>query len=93
MDFEDFVVFQVTEGGAESLSFVQGVFVDTKIEGAVQADAFTGFAYGKLLIDPANSGLTDRLVATEGAGADTVVMLLINMIAERLRALPVRPDT
>lgn len=38
MHLKDPVVLQVTEGGAEALPFMQGVFVDSRIEWAVQAD-------------------------------------------------------
>lgn len=89
MNLEDFMIFQIAEGSAESLSLVQGVFVYAEIEGTVQADAFAGLTYGELLIDPTDSGLTDSLVAAEGTGADAIVMLFINMITKRLRALPI----
>lgn len=35
LDFEDAVVFEITEGGAKALSFVEGVFVDAEDEGAL----------------------------------------------------------
>lgn len=61
MYFEDPMVFEITEGGAEALSFMQGVLVDAQIKGTVQTNAFSGFTDGKLLIDTPHGGLSDSL--------------------------------
>jgi hypothetical protein len=91
MNFEDPVILKVTEGGAEALAFVQGVLIDAQIEGAVQADTFAGLADGKLLVDPSDSGLSKLLAPAQGTGTDALMVLLVDIIAEGLGAMPIRP--
>lgn len=55
-DIEDPVPFEVAEGGRESATFVQGMLVDTEDLGAVERDAFAGFAAGELLVDALDAG-------------------------------------
>lgn len=64
MDIEDSVILQVAEGGAEALSLVQGMLVDSEIKRAVQTDTFLGFANGKLLVDASDRRLTESLSLT-----------------------------
>ena len=92
-DLEDTVIFQVAEGRAEALSLVQGMLVDAQIQGAVQTDAFTGLADGKLLVDPSDGGLTESMPPAQGTGTDALLVLLVDMIAEGLGAVPVRPHS
>lgn len=91
MDIEDAMVLQVAEGGAEALSFVQGMLVDAQIQGAVQADALFGLTDGKLLVDPADGGLPELLAPAQGARADTLLVLLVDVVAKGFGAVAVGP--
>jgi hypothetical protein len=56
---KDAVVAQITEGGGELSVFMEGVFVDTQHQGAIQREPFTGFSLRKLPIDAGYGGWTE----------------------------------
>ena len=93
LDFEDAVVFEITEGGAEALSFVEGVFVDPEDEGTLKRDAFSSFATGELLIDALDGGFSESLSPGDGAGADSLVVLLEDGLPEGFGGVPAFDDT
>jgi hypothetical protein len=93
VDFEDLVIFQITEGGAKALALMQSMLVDAQIQGAVAGDPLGRFAERKLLVNAPNSRLAELLAAAQGTGTDALVVLLIDVIAEGLGAVPVRPHS
>lgn len=86
-DVKDSAVFQVAEGGAEALAFVQGVFVDAEVARAIEGKAFGSLADGELLIDAGDGGLSEFPTAGEGSGANAIVMVLIDVFPEGLGAM------
>ena len=93
LHFEDAVVFEITEGGAEALSFVEGMFVDPEDEGALKRDAFGGFATGELSVDALDGGFSKALSPGDGAGADSLVVLFEDGLAEGFGGVPAFDDT
>lgn len=92
-DVENAVVAQIAKRGAEALLFVQGVFVDTEIAGALQGESFIGLAACELGVDTAHRGGTQPLVAGDGAGADAVMVVFENLLPEGFGAVPALGDT
>lgn len=92
LDFEDAVVFEITEGGAKSLPFVESVFVDSENQGALERDAFGGLAPGELPVDTLDSGLAEPLSSSNRSGADSLVMLLEDGLAIGLGSVPAFHD-
>jgi len=92
LDVENTPVFQVTEGGGEALALVEGVLVDAEVARALQGEAFGGFAAGELLVDAGNGGLADFVALGERAGADAIVVELVDGFAEGLGAVASGPD-
>ena len=88
LDFKDAMVFEITEGGAEALSFVKGVFVDAENQRALERDAFGGFASSELSVDALNGGLAESLSSRDRSGADPLVMLLEDGLAKGLGGVP-----
>jgi len=91
MDIKDSVVLQVAEGGAEALSLVQGMLINAEIEGAILANTFLGFSLGKLLVDASYGRLAEPLSFAQDAGTDATLVLFVDVVAEGLRAMTVRP--
>jgi len=87
LDVENTPVFQVTEGGGEALAFMEGVFVDAEVVRALQREAFGGLAAGELLIDAGDGGLADLVTVGQRAGADAIVVELMDGFTERLGAV------
>lgn len=81
------MVFEVTESGAEALSFVESMLIDSKDQRALKRDAFGGFTAGELSVDAFDGGLTETLSPCNGPGADSLVMLLEDGLAEGLRSV------
>ena len=55
-DIEDPVFSQITEGGGETLHFMQGVFIDPEHSRAIEGDAFLGFELGMLGVNARDGG-------------------------------------
>ena len=87
LDLEDPAPLQIAEGGAEALALVQGVLIDAEVARAVQREAFGGLADGELVVDAGDGGLAEFPAAGEDAGADAIMMMLINLFPERLGAV------
>lgn len=92
MDFKDAMVFEITEGGAEALSFMEGVFVDPEDEGTLERDAFGGFATGELAVDALDGCFAESLSPGDGAGADSLVVLLEDGLAIGFGSVPAFHD-
>lgn len=93
MDFKDAMVFEITEGGAEALSFMEGVFVDPEDQMALERDAFGGFAPGELAVDALDGCFAESLSPGDGAGADSLVVLLEDGLAIGLRSVSAFDDS
>ena len=87
-NIENLVVSKVTKGGGEPGPLVEGVFVDPQDNGAVETDAFLGFALGELVVDPLDGGASYLEDACQSRSADAVVMLSVGAFAEGLAAMP-----
>ena len=88
LNFKDPMVFEITEGGAEALSFMEGVFVDPEDQRAMERDAFGGFAPGELSVNAFDGSLTESLSSRDRSGADSLVMLLEDGLAIRFGRVP-----
>ena len=86
-DIENAVVAQIAKSGAEALSLVQGVFINTEVLGAVQRESLIGFATGELGVDTAHRSGSETLVAGNGARTYAVMMVFENLLPERLRTM------
>lgn len=87
------MVAQVTESGAETLSFMQGVLINTEILGTLQGEPLISLAACELRVDPAHRGRPEALVASDGARTHTVVMMLEHFLPKGFRAVPAFDDT
>ena len=88
LDFKDPMVFEITEGGAEALSFMEGVFIDSENQRALERDAFGCFSPGELSVDALHGGLAESLSSRDRSGADSLVMLLEDGLAIRFGRVP-----
>ena len=82
------MVFEITKGGAETLSFVESVFVDPEDQGALERDALGGFATSELSVNAFDGGFTEPLSSRDRSGADSLVMLLVDSLTKGLGSVP-----
>ena len=88
LDFKDAMVFEITKGGAEALSFVESVFVDPEDQGALERDSLGGFATSELSVNALNGGLAESLSSSDCSGADSLVVLLVDSLTKGLGSVP-----
>ena len=53
------MVFKVAKGCGKTGALVEGVFVDSEHDGALEAEALLGFALGELMVEALNGGASD----------------------------------
>ena len=92
LDVKNPMVFEITKGGAEALSFVESVFVDPEDQRALERDTLSGFAPGELSVDALDSGLAESLSSCDRSGADSVVMLFEDGLTKGLGSVPTFHD-
>jgi hypothetical protein len=92
-DIEDLAVFEVAEGGGEALAFVEGVLVDAQDVWTLKTHALGGLARGELGVDASDGGSAQTGDASHGGGRDALVVMKVNLLAERLRAAPARKQS
>jgi len=89
---EDLVITEIAEGRGEATALVEGVFVDTEFERALQADAFAGFPVGMFVVDAFDSSAAQRSTGSHRGTTDTFVVEFIDMATEGLGGVPAWPD-
>ena len=78
------VAAEVTEPGR--------VLVDAEDRRAIEAEPLLRLALRELGVDATNGGLPQVAAARECRRADAIMMLLVNVLAQRFRAVPARSD-
>jgi len=86
------VVLEITEGGGEADSLVEGVFVDAQDHGSAQARAFLGLALSELVVNAFDGGAADVQDPGESGDADAVVMRSVGVFSEGFAAMPAGKD-
>ena len=90
---EDLVCLQVAEGGHVLAVAVQGVLVDAQHRRTVLTLTLPGLALGEGRVGTRHRRCTDLLTFSHPLGADPVVVVTVDLFAQRLAAAVPRPDS
>lgn len=68
------------------------VFVNAEVARAVLRESLRGVVLSELVVNARDGGVADALALSKSLGANTVVMIAVNTMSERLRAVATWAD-
>lgn len=92
-DIEDTVFSQITEGGGETLLFMECVFIDPEHSRAIEGDAFLGFELGMLGVNARDGGGSYLGNAAHVGTRNALMVKRVKLLAKGFGAVSARKNT
>ena len=92
-NIEDAPLGEITEGGGETLLFMEGVFIDPEHSGTIEGDAFTRFTLGVLGVNPGYSGGSHFRDTAHVGAWNPLVVKSVKTLSKGLGTVSARKNT